>query len=64
MCFLDDMHRSANFQPVSGVLSSQVAAISNTSSQFAVWLTFKYSNEVSSFMHSTHVTTYGNKLEQ
>ena len=44
--------RSVDAQPVSGVLSSQVTAISNTSSEFAVLLTFKYSIEVSSLLHS------------
>ena len=44
-------HRSVDNQPVSSVLSSQVTAVSNTSSKFAVLLTFKYSIEVSCFIH-------------
>ena len=48
LCFLYD--RAVDLRPVSPVLSSQVTAISNTSSEFAVLLTFKYSIEVSSFI--------------
>ena len=44
--------RSADTQPVSGVLSSQVTAVSNSSSEYIVLLTFKYSIEVSSLLHS------------
>ena len=41
------IHRSTSGQPVSPVLSSQVTAISDTSSNFAVELTFQYSINVS-----------------
>ena len=55
MCYMG-CHRSVGTQPVSGVLSSHVTAISDTSSEFAVLLTFKYSVEVGSLIHS--VTCY------
>lgn len=52
-------HRSVGTQPISGVLSSQVTTKSNTSSEFAVLLTFEYSVEVSSLMLSATTCNYG-----
>ena len=43
-------HRSANTQPVSQVLSSQVTNTSATSPDIAVQLTFNYSVDVSLFV--------------
>ena len=50
--------RFVNTQPVSGVLSSQVTAISNSSFEYAILLTFKYSTEVSSLTHSASYTVF------
>ena len=51
MFFVDHTHRSTSSQAVSSVISSQVTAISDTSSNFAVQLIFKYSINVSNFIH-------------
>ena len=54
-----EWHRSesSQLQPVSQVLSSQVTAISNTSSNFAVELTFEYSINVSNSVYAATCIT-------
>ena len=52
MCMFHVSYRSVTRKAVSQVLSSQVTNTSNTSSDNAVVLTFRYSTDVSSLMYS------------